>query len=204
MNMLGIVGSMRKTGSTDRLVRIALDAAKEANPAIEGKILQISDLRIEPCAACYDLCSQEPYKCAIEDDLQAVLAEMKRAHAIVIGSPLYFRIPARLTALLERLVCLSFYCEIRGFTDPHPLNDIPCGLISITGGGEPREVLEQLFNFTLSLKMKPITMKTYPYFGVGGKGLIDEDKELSPIENARELGRLLAAAALAGASERRP
>jgi len=39
--------------------------------------------------------------------------------------------------------------------------------------------------------MKPVFMKTYPYFGVAGKGRLEEDKDFDPIENAKILGQLL-------------
>lgn len=191
MGVLGIVGSMRKTGNTNLLIEAVLDSTGKANPHVGTKVLQISELTIESCRACYDLCSKEPYNCVIDDDLQTVLEEMEHSQAIVIGSPLYFRIPSRLTALMERLACLSYFYEIREYKDPEPLNDKPCGLVAVCGSDDPRPVLEHLFNFALSLKMKPITMKSYPYFGVGGKGKIEEDKELNPIENAKIVSKLL-------------
>lgn len=191
MKILGIVGSMRKTGNTNLLVERVLESAQKTNPQVETKVLQISDLRIGPCRACYDLCSKEPYKCIIEDDLQTVLEEMNHSQAIVIGSPLYYEIPSRLTAFMERFASLCYFYEERGFKEPEPLNDKPCGLVAVSGVDDPRPVLEHLFNFALSLKMKPITMKSYPYFGVSGKGKVEDDKELNPIENAKVLGELL-------------
>lgn len=195
MKVLGIVGSMRKKGSTGRLITTVLESAKRVNPKIETKTLYISDLKIEACRACYQKCSKEPYKCVIEeDDLQSVLEDMKTSQAIVIGSPLYYKIPSRLTALMERLACLSYFYEINGFKEPHPLNEKPCGLVAVSGGDDPHSVLEYLLSFALSLKMKPVFMKSYPYYGVAGKGKIDEDEDLKPIENAKILGQLLARA----------
>ncbi len=198
MKILGIVGPMRKTGNTNLLIETVLESAEKVNPKIETKGFQISELHIESCRACYDLCSKEPYKCVIKDDLENIFEDMKSSHAIVIGSPLYFKIPSRLTAFRERLACLSYFCEIRGFKESHPLNDKPCGLVAVCGGDDPRPVLENLFNFALSLKMKPITMKSYPYFGVGGKGKVKEDKDLNPIENAKNLSEILAKTILEG------
>ena len=192
MKILGIVGSMRKTGNTNLLIETVLESAKRANPQVETKVLQISELRIGSCRACYDLCSKEPYKCVIEDDLQTVFEEMKSSQAIVLGSPLYFRIPSRLTAFMERLFCLSYFYKMRGFEEPYPLNDKPCGLVAVCGDDDPRLLLEHLFHFALSLKMRPVFMKSYPYLGVGGKGKVtEEDKYLNPIENAKILGELL-------------
>ncbi len=193
MKILGIVGSMKKTGNTNLLVETVLESARKANPQVETKVLQISELKIEPCRGCVEVCSKEPepYKCVIEDDLQTVLEEMKQSQAIVIGSPLYYPIPSRLTAFMERFASLCYFYEERGFKEPEPLNDKPCGLVAVSGVDDPRPVLEHLFNFALSLKMKPITMKSYPYFGVSGKGKVEDDKELNPIENAKVLGELL-------------
>lgn len=195
MEILGVVGSMRKTGKTNLLVNTVLESARKANPRMKTRILQISDLRIEACRACFDDCSKEPYKCVIEDDdLERVFEKMKSSQAIVISSSLYYKIPSRLTALMERLACLSYFYEKAGFKKPHPLDDKPCGLIAVSGGDDPRPVLEHLLNFALSLKMKPVLMKSYPYFGVGGKGDVEEDADLNPIENAKALGKLLAEA----------
>lgn len=196
MKILGIVGSMRKTGNTNLLIETVLNSAKKRNPQVETKILQISELKIESCRACYDLCSKEPYKCVIEDDLQAVFEEMKHSQGIVIGSPLYFRIPSRLTAFMERLVSLAhfhFYA-MRALKEQEPLkplNNKPCGFVAVCGDDNPRPVLEHLFHFALYLKMKPITMKSGPYFGVGGSGKLEEGKDWNSIENAKTLGELL-------------
>ena len=92
---------------------------------------------------------------------------------------------------MERLACLSYYHKIKGFDEPHPLTDKPCGLIAVTGGDSPMPVLERLLNFVLALRMKPILLKAYPYLGVGGTGNVKEDEDLKPIENARILGQLL-------------
>jgi multimeric flavodoxin WrbA len=126
--------------------------------------------------------------------LELIFQEMKSSQAIVIGSPLYFKIPARLTAMMERLACLAYFYEGNGFNKPHPLNDKPCGLVAVSGGDDPRPVLEHLLGFVLSVKMKPVMMKSYPYYGVAGKGRIEEDDDLKPFENAKILGELLAKA----------
>lgn len=116
---------------------------------------------------------------------------MKSADAVVVGSPLYFRIPSRLTALIERLACLSYFYKMRGPNEPHPLTDKPCGFIAVSGGDSPMPVLERLLNFVLALRMRSIMLKAYPYLGVGGTGNVKEDEDLKPIENAKILGQLL-------------
>uniref|UniRef100_A0A7C3UNY4 Flavodoxin family protein n=1 Tax=candidate division WOR-3 bacterium TaxID=2052148 RepID=A0A7C3UNY4_UNCW3 len=193
MKILGIVGSMRKK-NTDLLVKTVLKSARKVKPEIQSEVIQISEVNIEPCRACYDLCSKKPYQCVIKDDLSIIFEKMKESSALVIGSPLYFKIPSRLTALIERLASLAYFYDWRGFKKPHPLNDKPCGLVAVCGSDDPRPVLEELFNFALNLRMNPITLKSYPYLGVGGRGKIKEDKYLNPLKNAKLLGQLLAEA----------
>jgi multimeric flavodoxin WrbA len=186
MQILGINGSMRKNGNTNILLDAVLKSAKKANPKIKTKVLQMADLKIEPCRSCYDKCSIKPCKCVIKnDDLDMVCNEMKKADAIVLGSPLYFNVPSRLTALIERLVCLSYFYQVRGFKKPEPLNDKPCALIGVSADCDVLPLLEHLLKFVLFVKMKPIITKVYPYIGISGrsgyKNSIDEAKALGKI-----------------------
>ncbi len=189
--LLGIVGSMRKNGNTSLLVETVLKSTRDIYPDTGTEIVYMSELNIEPCHVCFDECCREPYKCIIEDDLEEVFEKMKKADGIVIGSPLYFKIPSRLTAFMERLVCLSYFYKRRGFKEPYPLNDKPCGLIAVSGSDNPYPVLETLLDFVLRLRMKPIIMKNYPYIGVAGIGDVRKDEKLKPLENARIMGNLL-------------
>ena len=167
----------------------ALEAARERGA--ETSILYISDLNIESCRACYDQCSKQPYVCPVEDDLVRVLKEMQDADAIIIGSPRYFRVPSRLTALAERLACLAYFNEMRGFGGPEPLEDKPVGFVVATGGDDPAPVFDLLLNLALSLRMKPMTLKAFPYLGVSAVGGIEPREGYDPVEKARELGKLL-------------
>ncbi len=131
MRILGFVGSMRKDGNTSRLVQAVLDAAKKADNDVETEMVYLSDLDIGPCHACYDVCAKELYKCVIKDDLQTVLEKMKQADGLVIGSALYFIVPSRLMAFMERLSCVAHLGQFLGFNE-HPLEDKPCGLVAVS------------------------------------------------------------------------
>ncbi len=191
MKILGIVASMRKKGNTNLLMETVLESAKKANPQVETKVLQISELKIESCRGCTDYCDKHLYQCIIEDDFGAVFNEIKRSEAIVIGSPLYYIIPSRLTALIERLISLSYFYETKGLEEPEPLEGKPCGFLAHSAEDDVRPVLQHLSNFALFLKMKPVTIGSYPYLGVGANSKLEKDRELNPIENAKVLGRLL-------------
>ena len=190
MKILGFVGSMRKAGNTNRLVEAVLDAAKNATEGVEAEVVHLSDLRIEPCHACYDVCANEPYKCVIEDELQMVLEKMKQSDALVLSSALYFIVPARLVAFTERLSCLAHLGQYKGHKE-HPLEDKPCGLVGVSFSTPPTPVLLRLQQFALELRMRPILLKSPPFLGVAGSDKMEKDDFLKPLENAAELGKLL-------------
>jgi len=190
MKILGFTGSMRKDGNTNRLVRAVLDAAKEAGDGVEAEMVYLSDLEIGPCHACYEQCAKEPYKCVVEDDLQTVLEKMKQSDAVVLSSALYFVVPSRLLAFMERLSCLAHLGQIRGFEE-HPLEDKPCGLVGVSFSTPPTPVLIRLQQFALELRMRPITLKSHPFLGIAGSDKMEKDDFLKPLENATVLGKLL-------------
>jgi len=191
IRVLGFIGSMRKNKNTYLVVKSCLDGAREAGESVETKVVYVADLGIGPCRACYKMCSTSPYECVVKDGLQQTLKEMIEADALVFGSPKYFRIPSKMVAFMERLVCLSYFTEMRHPSTKHPLEDKPCGLIVVSGGDNVMPILQQLENFALSLRMKVVTLKSYPYIGVGGTGNVAEDEDLKPLENAKILGRKL-------------
>lgn len=190
MKVLGVVGSMRKEGNTEKLVQAVLEGAKEAGPTVRTQLVHLSTLEIGPCQGCYEVCAKTPYRCSVKDDFQGLVGKMDDADALVLGSALYFPVPARLVALCERLVCLAYFHEVRRHKGAHLLEDKPCALAVATGGGEPTDVFRYLFAFALSTRMTPLTVKRWPYYGVAGRGDLTEDEE-RPLESARELGHLL-------------
>jgi len=52
-------------------------------------------------------------------------------------------------------------------------------------------VLVRLQQFALELRMRPIVLKSHPFFGVAGSDKMKKDDFLKPLENAAELGELL-------------
>ncbi|MDD5452894.1 MAG: flavodoxin family protein [Candidatus Bipolaricaulis sp.] len=192
MKVLGIVGSMRNEGNTGQLVEAVLSAVKEAEPRMRTQTVHLSELEIGPCQGCYEVCAKTPYKCVVKDDFPGLVQKMEEADGLVIGSPLYFPVPSRLVAVCERLVCLAYFHDLRRHKGAHLLEDKPCALVAATGGTDPRDVFQYLFQFAVSVRMTPLTVKRYPYYGVAGRGDLAKDEE-KPLEGAQELGRLLAA-----------
>jgi len=86
MKVLGVVGSPRKGGNTDILVeRVLSGAQKEGNTT--NKIF-LNDLNIKPCQAC--MACKKTGKCAIDDDMQKVYAQVLESDCLVLGTPIYW------------------------------------------------------------------------------------------------------------------
>ena len=110
MKILGINGSQRREGNSYLLLKSALEGAKkEDDKLIETEILQLRDFEIKPCEAHYSGlheaknwgCGKEPYKCILKDDFEAVFQKMINADGIIIVSPFYYPVPAKLAGSPE-------------------------------------------------------------------------------------------------------
>ena len=100
MKAIGIVGSPRKHGNTEKLVSHCLQAIVEEGVEIE--MIPLAGLKISGCTAC-GYCQENPGECSIKDDGRPIIERMKAADAIIVGSPVYFgSATALLKGLLER------------------------------------------------------------------------------------------------------
>jgi len=197
MELLGIVGSPRKNGNSFYLVQKALDGAKERDPFVETEIVQLADLRIEPCRAC-ESCAKEPFKCVTEDDFETVFEKMKRADGILLASPRYGPFgasPSKMQALLERLINVNTLPANVNSNFLFPLQGKPCGLLAVSVEGRQNNlpVLHSLEQYVLAYHMQPVHTKLWPFVGVNGRGNEKGDvlKDAEAMRNAKVLGALL-------------
>jgi multimeric flavodoxin WrbA len=108
MDVLGIVGSCRKGGNTDILVRNVLEGVERAGLATE--ILHLSDHVFSDCTGC-EGCRQS-FRCVVDDGMQSMYPLLEAARGLVIGSPTYFYNVTGITKnFLDRLYCYEFFSE---------------------------------------------------------------------------------------------
>ncbi len=99
IRVLGVVGSPRVGGNTDHMVDEVLKGAADAGAA--HKKIYLSKLSIAPCRACEGCKTQG--RCIVDDDMQAVLDDLKEHDIWVLGTPVYFWGPtAWFKAMLDR------------------------------------------------------------------------------------------------------
>lgn len=106
-----IVGSYRKGGVIDAAVDEILSAAREAGA--ETSVICLRDRHVEFCTNCR-ACGQEkgerPGDCPLRDDMAGILAEVERADAIVMASPVNFgSVTAVMKRFVERLACFAYW-----------------------------------------------------------------------------------------------
>ncbi len=106
MKVLGIAGSPRRDGNTDRLLAEVIRGA--ASRGAEVKTIILNDLNFIPCQHC-DACLIKG-KCKYNDDMQMVYREMAQADRIVLASPIHFMgVSAQMKAMIDR--CQSLWSK---------------------------------------------------------------------------------------------
>ena len=86
MRLLGIVGSPRKNGNTEILVKEAFKPAIEAG--WQTDLFLMSEKEVAPCDACSG-CFKTG-SCVIKDDMQELYKLLDQADAVIWASPVYF------------------------------------------------------------------------------------------------------------------
>lgn len=128
--VLGIAGSPREGGNSDRLLDAALEAAREAGA--QTRLLAARDVGITPCTGC-NSCSVTG-ECVLEDGAD-VYEAIDAADAIIVSSPVYFAgVPAGLKALFDRMQ--PYWARTYELGIPRPPRR-PGGAILVRGGGDP-------------------------------------------------------------------
>ena len=104
------MGSMRKNGNTETLVRPFVEQLKSQD--VEVQYIWLYDKHIEPCKACF-VCQNIDGKpgCSIKDDMVGIYKSVLEADCIVFATPIYsWFCTAPMKAVMDRLFCMNkFY-----------------------------------------------------------------------------------------------
>jgi len=103
LKVLGIMGSPRLKGNTDRLLDEALRGAKNQQAEVEK--LVVDKMKITPCREYYG-CLKDG-NCVIRDDMDIIIPRLLEADGIIVASPMFFYgVTAQLKALIDRCQAL--------------------------------------------------------------------------------------------------
>ncbi len=113
--VLGIMGSPRRNGTSERLLRVFME--KLEKESLKREIISISDFRIYPCQGCR-FCEETGF-CKIADDMEKIYYLLKEADLIVLSAPVFFyNFPSQLKAMIDRSQALWARRYRLGLKDP--------------------------------------------------------------------------------------
>jgi len=104
MKILGIYGSPRLKGNSAQLLDAVLTHAEEKGAQVVQH--HLNNLSIRGCQACYS-CRKpgNEGKCALQDDMNPILADVLTANAVVLASPVYmWQMTAQAKLFTDRLM----------------------------------------------------------------------------------------------------
>lgn len=102
MNVVGIAGSPRRLGNTEKLLDRALEGAVLSGARVNKIIL--NELNFKPCQECGG-CSKTGV-CVIRDDMESVYKMMANADAVILVTPIFFAsVSAQAKAMIDRFQC---------------------------------------------------------------------------------------------------
>ena len=81
-----LCGSPRPKGNTRQILEECKKVIEKEG--VQAEIVSLAGRRIQACTACYR-CDKEK-KCILKDDFAPIMAKVKRARGLIVGSPVYF------------------------------------------------------------------------------------------------------------------
>lgn len=179
VKLLGIIGSPRKDGNTEIMMKEALKAGEQEGA--ETELIHLVDFNLKPCDGCR-ICF-ETKKCVIEDDVEKIFEKMAEADGIIVGSPVYFwNVNAQTKTFIDRVGYLNLARERK------PFRNKVGGAIAVAGRTGLANALSQILLFLAGARMimaPPLVMAVAREKG-------DAKKDAIGIELARELGKTMA------------
>lgn len=155
MKVIAINGSPRPNGNTVALLEHTMEGIR--SQGAETERIDLYRLNFKGCVSCF-YCKRKdkPHRsCAARDELTPVLAELREADALLLGSPIYYdNITSGMAAFLERFLFSNYiYSEEIPTVFPKPL---PTGIIysmNITKGqAEKVHLFSNLEKYQRSIK----------------------------------------------------
>ncbi len=183
--ILGIGGSPRRGGNSDRLLDKALAGAQAAGAQVEKLVL--NELHIRPCQECGG-CAKTG-QCVIKDDMQHINEKLAMLDGLVIASPIFFSsVSAQLKTMIDRAQCrwVAKYCL--GKSEVSPKRP---GIFICVRGQEGLPVMECAARVVKAFFATENVRYMAQLFveGIDTKGAIDAHPEI--LDQAYNLGRQL-------------
>ncbi len=183
--VLIFMGSPRKTGNSTTLAKQVAAGAEKAGAKVETFFLH--DMQIRPCDACDACRGKSETDCILDDDLTPLFPKLRRAHALVIASPIYwFTVSAQTKVFMDRWYAL-------GGPEGHSFKGKRFGVVLTYADTDPFSsgAVNALRTFQDALNYVGARSVGLVYGSAWEPGEIRKNQEL--MDKAYELGKLLVA-----------
>jgi multimeric flavodoxin WrbA len=171
VKVVGIVGSARREGNTEILVRLALEEIEKEG--LETELISLAEKKVKPCDACRT-CSSTG-KCHIKDDFDSIFVKMKEADGIILGSPVYYG-----AATPQMSSFISRFYGTRG----KPLkNKVGGPIVVARRAGQNFAFAQLMFFFMISEMIVPGSTYWNVAFGRAKGDVLKDDEGISTIRN---------------------
>ena len=183
MEVIAFCGSARKKGNTALLLNTVLEPLAEVGAKTE--LVELAGSKMGGCTACMVCFKEQDGTCAVKEDmLNECVDKMRRADAVILGSPTYFAdVSTEMKALIDR-------SGMVGRANDHLYKrKIGASVVAVrrAGGIHAFDTMNHFFLISQMI----IVGSSYWNIGIGrDKGEVAEDKE--GMETMRQLGENMA------------
>ena len=183
--VLGIKGSPRRHGNTDRLLDAALEAARATGA--ETRVLVASASGVLPCLGC-NACTKTG-ECVQRDEGAALYTALDSADVIIVASPVYFAgVPSVLKTVIDRLQ--PYWARRFVLGTPRPPRRVG-GILMARAGGDPYGFAPAEASIRSGLAILGVDVSAILRAeGLDGRDDLDDTPE--PLRRAAELGTAVA------------
>jgi multimeric flavodoxin WrbA len=187
MNVIAFLGSPRKDGNTELLLKEAIRGIEESGLNVHAFNLNL--MNISPCQNCGGC--DDTGICVIDDDMVQIYDAIRSANRIILASPIFFfNLSAQAKIMLDR--CQAFWCEKYLLKKPLPEGKYGRKGLLLLAGGQKKEIGIQCAEATAKAFFRTISVpehKTLGFLGVDAKGAIHQHP--SALRESYEAGKAL-------------
>jgi multimeric flavodoxin WrbA len=190
MNIIAFLGSPRKDGNTELLLKEAVRGIEESGFSV--RIFDLNQMNIMPCQNCGGC--DETGTCVYADDMSQIYEAIRAADRIILASPIFFSaLSAQTKMMIDR--CQAFWCEKYLLRKPIPAGQYGRkGLLLLVGGQKKEIGIQgmQCAGTSANAFFRTISVpehETLSYTGVDIKGAIL--KHTTALKDAYEAGKEL-------------
>lgn len=163
-----IAGVSSEQSTSYRICQIARRAAQRRYPDARHTIVELRTRRLSPCVGCGACWAT--HRCAMGDDFNDLYTRIIDSDLLLIVSPHYAPIPAKLAALLEKMEQITF---LRWGADSAYRSEVfgkPTGVIS-HGGGSDCASYKRMVNDPIANALDTIQLRLIPLSEAWNTGL---------------------------------